>query len=105
MKVHLLMVRSGLTGSNVCVGANGLRGQRPGQTMIHVAEWGDVIGYTLNVGDHRYLPVAYEQTLEGMKEVHLPITISRLDAMRDVAQHLSDLRDDRLDLEWLEQTR
>jgi len=102
MKAFGLVVRSGLSGNNVCVDVNATRGQLPGQTLIHLAGWGDTIGYSLNVGGRRYLPVAYEQTAEGVKEVQLELTISRLDAMRDVAQYLADLADGRLDLEWLE---
>ena len=105
MKVYGLMIRSGLSGVTVCVDANATHGDLPGQTLIHLAGYGDTIGHTLHRGERKYLPVAYELVDGEIKEVELPITISRMDAMRDVAQHLSDLNDNRLDLAWRESNR
>lgn len=101
MKAHGLMVRSGLSGKTVCVDVNTSWGDLPRQTLIHLTGYGDLIGHTIGIGERAYLPVAYELD-NGIKEVELPVARTRMDAMWEIAQHLSDLQDVRLDLAWRE---
>lgn len=103
MKNHGFVVHSGLSGKGVHVGINTSHGETEGQTLIHLAGYGDVIGYTqaliLKAAIRRWRPVAY--TPDG-KEWVLPDARTRNDAIRDVIAHLADAGDERLDLHWRE---
>lgn len=103
MKNHGFVVRSGLTGKSVHVDINASYGEREGQTLIYLAGYGDVIGYTqsltLSSAIKRWQPVAYAP--DGT-EVELPAARSRADAIRDVISYLADTKDERLDLQWRE---
>lgn len=99
MKNHGFVVRSGLIGASVHIDVNTSHGPNIGQTLIHLAGYGDVIGCTLRGDVRSWLPVVYETS---GAEVELRPASTRHDAIRDVIAHLADAGDERLDLQWRE---
>lgn len=95
MKSYGFMILSGLSGDTIHVSAYLTKGD-PQEYFVHLSVYGETIGYTSRTGPREWTPVVFI----GPDEVSLTAAHTRMDAIRDMVQHLSDICDPRMDLEW-----